>query len=45
MLENRVKSNEISFVSLADVPVADYFGKELGQLISTTGLLVDFMIT
>ena len=28
MLDNLVKSNEISFVSLADVPVADYFGKE-----------------
>ncbi len=28
MMDNLVKSNKISFVSLADVPVKDYFGKE-----------------
>ncbi len=28
MMDNLVKSSEISFVSLADVPVKDYFGKQ-----------------
>ncbi len=28
MMDNLVKSNEISFMSLAGIPVKDYFGKQ-----------------